>query len=165
MAEKLTALFNWMHGRESRLSKKMSGIASIIHLYRQKRYLNVCDNHRGMYLFIASCWGDAVKSLLNEWNSSIKLDFYFKMPWQLQEGKRNNKHDLTAHHLQDKCQEQNVNLYTWPLSTSPNHSTQSGGMHFWKIMQSFVFHVSLMAVVRRQFHDGKLALVEMIKDG
>ena len=64
---------------------------------------------------------------------------------------------FTARQLQEKCQEQNVDLYM-NLSALPKHLTVSHD-GLWKIMAKFGCPAKLIAMVR-QFHDDMLARVQ-----
>ena len=85
--------------------------ASIIHLYKRKRNHQVCDNHRGISLL--SIVGEILtKNLLNRLNAH--LDQKIHIP-ESQCGFRTDRRTIdmifTARQLQEKCQEQNVDLY------------------------------------------------------
>ena len=90
--------------------------ASIIHLYKRKRNPQVCDNHRGISLL--SIVGKIIvgkiltKILLNRLNAH--LDQKGLNP-ESHCGFRTDRGTIdmifTARQLQEKCQEQNVDLY------------------------------------------------------
>ena len=85
--------------------------ASIIHLYKRKGNSQVCDNHRG--IFLLSIAGKILaKILLNRLNAH--LDQAGLIPGsQCRFRKDRGTIDMifTARQLQEKCQEQNVDLY------------------------------------------------------
>ena len=65
---------------------------------------------------------------------------------------------FTARQLQEKCQEQNINLYmTFVDLTKAFDTTSREGL--WKIMAKFGRPPKFIAMVR-QFHDGMLAGVQ-----
>ena len=64
----------------------------------------------------------------------------------------------TARQLQEKCQEQNVDLYmTFVDLTKASDTVSRQGL--WKIMAKFGFPAKFIAIVQ-QFHDGMLAKVQ-----
>ena len=58
--------------------------AAIIHLYKRKGNSQVCDNHRGISLFI-SCWKDTSKILSNRLN--VRLNQTGLIPESVDSGK------------------------------------------------------------------------------
>ena len=85
--------------------------ASIIHLYKRKGSPQVCDNHRGISL-LCIAWKILAKILLNRLN--VHLDQTGLIP-ESQCGFKKDRGTVdmifTARQLQEKCQEQNVDLY------------------------------------------------------
>ena len=85
--------------------------ASIIHLYKRKGNPQVCDNHRGISL-LSIAGKILAKILLNRLN--VHLDQTGLIP-ESQCGFRKDRGTIdmifTARQLQEKCQEQNVDLY------------------------------------------------------
>ena len=67
---------------------------------------------------------------------------------------------FTARQLQEKCQEQNVDLYTIFVDLTKAFDTV-GCEGLWKIMAKFGCPAKFIAMVW-QFHDGMLARVQMI---
>ena len=65
---------------------------------------------------------------------------------------------FTARQLQEKCQEQNVDLYMTLVDLTKAFDTVSRE-GFWKIMAKFGCPAKFIAMVR-QFHDGMLARVQ-----
>ena len=68
MAEKLTELFQCMWRKEA-VPQDFTD-ASIIHLYKRKGNLQVCDNHRGISL-LSIAGNILVKVLLNRLNAHL----------------------------------------------------------------------------------------------
>ena len=62
---------------------------------------------------------------------------------------------FTARQLQEKCQEQNVDLYT--TFFDPTEAFDTDGL--WTIMAKFGCPAGFITM-ERQFHDGMLALVQ-----
>ena len=109
MAEKLTELFHCMWRKEA-IPQEFKD-ASIIHLYKRKGNPQVCDNHR--HISLLSIAGKILaKILLNRLNAH--LDQTGLIP-ESQCGFRKDRGTIdmifTARQLQEKCQEQNVDLY------------------------------------------------------
>ena len=65
---------------------------------------------------------------------------------------------FTARHLQQRCQEQNMDLYMTSVDLTKAFNTVSRE-GFWKIMAKFGCPTKFIAMVR-QFHDGILARVQ-----
>ena len=108
MAEKLTELFHCMWRKEA-IPQEFKD-ASIIHLYKRKGNPQVCDNHRGISL-LSIAGKILAKILLNRLN--VHLDQKGLIP-ESQCGFRKDRGTIdmifTARQLQEKCQEQNVDL-------------------------------------------------------
>ena len=109
MAEKLTELFHCMWRKEA-IPQEFKD-ASIIHLYKRKGNPQVCDNHRGISL-LSIARKILAKILLNRLNAHLDQMGLFP---ESQCGFRKDRGTIdmifTARKLQEKCQEQNVDLY------------------------------------------------------
>ena len=150
MAEKLTELFQCIWRKEA-IPQDFKD-ASIIHLYKRKGNPQVCDNHRGIsHLSIAG--KILAKILLNRLNAH--LDQAGLIP-ESQCGFRKDRGTIDmifkARQLQEKYQEQNVDLYmTFVDLTKAFDTVSRDGL--WKIMAKFGCPPRYIAMVR-QFHDG-----------
>ena len=156
MAEKLTELFHCMW-RKGAIPQEFKD-ASIIHLYKRKGNPQVCDNHRGISL-LSIAGKILAKILLNRLNAH--LDQTGLIP-ESQCGFRKDRGTIdmifTARQLQEKCQEQNVDLYmTFVDLTKAFDTVSRDGL--WKIMAKFGGPPRFIAMVR-QFHDGMQARVQ-----
>ena len=156
MAEKLTELFHCMWRKEA-IQQEFKD-ASIIHLYKRKGNPQVCDNHRGISL-LSVAGKILAKILLNRLNAH--LDQTGLIP-ESQCGFRKDRGTIdmifTARQLQEKCQEQNVDLYmTFVDLTKAFDTVSRDGL--WKIMAKFGCPPRFIAMVR-QFHDGMQARVQ-----
>ena len=156
MAEKLTELFQCMWRKEA-IPQDFKD-ASIIHLYKRKGNHQVCDNHRGISLLSIS--GKILaKILLNRLNAH--LDQAGLIP-ESHCGFRKDRGTIntifTARQLQEKCQEQNVDLYMTfvDLTKAFDYVSRDG---LWKRMAKFGCPPRYIAMVR-QFHDGMQARVQ-----
>ena len=156
MAEKLTELFHCMWRKEA-ISQEFKD-ASIIHLYKRKGNPQVCDNHRGISLL--SIAGKILANILMN-RLNVHLDQTGLIP-ESQCGFRKYRGTIdmifTARQLQEKCQEQNVDLYmTFVDLTKAFDTVSRDGL--WKIMAKFGCPPRFIAMVR-QFHDGMQARVQ-----
>ena len=87
-----------------------------------------------------------------------KLNEHLERSGLLPESQCGFRHDLYSRQLQEKCQEQNVDLYmTFVDLTKVFDTVSREGL--WKIMAKFGCPAKFIAVVR-QFHDGMLARVQ-----
>ena len=132
--------------------------ASIIHLYKRKGNPQVCDNHRGISL-LSIAGKILAKILLNRLNAY--LDQAGLIP-ESQCGFRKDRGTIdmifTARELQEKCQEQNVDLYmTFVDLTKAFDTVSRDGL--WKIMSKFGCPPRYITMVR-QFHDDMQARVQ-----
>ena len=146
MAEKLTELFQCMWRKD----------ASIIHLYKRKENPQVCDNHRGISL-LSIAGKILAKIILNRLNAH--LDQAGLIP-ENQCGFRKDRGTIdmifTARQLQEKCQEQNVDLYMTFVDLTKVFDTVSRD-ELWKIIAKFGCPTRYIAMV---FHDGMQARVQ-----
>ena len=131
--------------------------ATIIHLFKRKGNIQVCDNHRG--IFVLSIAGKILaRVLLNRLNEH--LEWSGLLP-ERQCGFRKNRGTIdmifTARQLQEKCQKQNVDLYTTFVDLTKAFDTVSRE-GLWKIMAKFGCPAKFIAMVW-QFH-GMLARVQ-----
>ena len=132
--------------------------ASIIHLFKRKGNPQLCDNHRGISLL--SVAGKVLaRVFLNRLNEHLEQS---RLPPESQCGFRKDRGTIdmifTAWHLQEKCQEQNMDLYmTFVDITKAFDTVSHEGL--WKIMAKFGCPTKFIAMVR-QFHDGMLARVQ-----
>ena len=132
--------------------------ASIIHLFKRKGNPQLCDNHRGISLL--SIAGKVLaRVLLNQLNEHLEQS---ELLPESQCGLRKDRGTIdmifTARHLQEKCQEQNMDLYMTFVDLTKAFDTFSRE-GLWKIMAKFGCPTKFIAMVR-QFHDGMLAWVK-----
>ena len=151
-----------MHVEKGGYPTRLQG-CPIIHLYKRKGNPQVCDNHRCISL--SSIAGKILaKLLLNRLNAH--LDQAGLIP-ESQCGFRKDRWTIdmtfTARQLQEKCQEQNVDLYVTFVDLIKAFDTVSlDGL--WKIMAKFGWlstqiHSNGAAVSCLSFHDGMQARV------
>ena len=135
--------------------------ASIVHLCKRKGNRQVCDNHRGISLL---CIAGKVlaRILLNRLIEHLEQGLLPES--QCGEGRKaRGTIDMVfaARQLQEKCQEQNVDLYTTFVDLTKAFDTVSRD-GLWKIMSKFGCPGKFIQVVR-QFHDGMKA--QVLDDG
>ena len=131
--------------------------ASIIHLYKRKGNRKVCNNHRGISLL--SIAGKVLaRVLLNRLIDHLENDH---LP-ESQCGFRKNRGTIdmvfAARQLQEKCQEQNTDLYSTFVDLTKAFDTVSRE-GLWRIMEKYGCPRKFIALTR-QFHDGMLARVQ-----
>ena len=131
--------------------------ASIIHLYKRKGNRQACDNHRGISLL--SIAGKVLaRVLLNRLIEHLEMGH---LP-ESQCGFRKNRGTIdmvfAARQLQEKCQEQNTDLYSTYVDLTKAFDTVSRE-GLWKIMSKYGCPSKFVTIVR-QFHDGMLARVQ-----
>ena len=130
--------------------------ATIIYLFKRKGDTQVCDKHRGTSLLsiAGKILARVLPNRLNEEHSGL-------LP-ESQCGFRKDRGTIdmifTARQLQEKCQEQNVDLYmTFVDLTKAFDTVSREGL--WKIMTKFGCPAKFIAKVR-QLHDGMIARVQ-----
>ena len=130
--------------------------ASAVHLYKRKGNRQACDNHRGISLLCIA--GKVLARILL--NRLIKHLENGLLP-ESQCGFRKERETIdivfAARQLQEKCQEQNVDLYTTFVYLTKAFDTVSRNV-LWSIMSKFGCPDKFITLVR-QFHDGMQAQV------
>lgn len=131
--------------------------ASIIHLYKRKGNRQDCNNHRGISL-LSIAGKILARLLLNRLTKHLNQGL---LP-ESQCGFRKNRGTVdmifAARQLQEKCQEQNVSLYSTYVDLTKAFDTVSRD-GLWKIMVKFGCPSTFILMVR-QFHDGMQARVQ-----
>ena len=134
MAEKLTELFQCMRKKEAIPQDFMD--ASIIHLYKRKGNPQVCDNHRDISL-LSIAGKIMAKILLNRLNAHLdKAGLIPESPCGFRKDSGTIDMIFTARQLEEKCQEQNVDLYMTFVDLTKAFDTLSRD-GLWKIMVKF----------------------------
>ena len=132
--------------------------ATIIHLFKRKGNPQVCDNHRGISLL--SIAGKVLaRVLLNRLNEHLERSGLLpESQWGFRKNRGTIDMIFIARQLQEKCQEQNVDVYmTFVDLTKAFDTVSREGL--WTIMAKFGCPAKFIAVVP-QFHDGMLARVQ-----
>ena len=154
----MTELFQIMWSKEA--SPQEFKDASIIHLFKRKGNPRLCDNHSGISLL--SIAGKVLaRVLLNRLNEHLEQSGLLS---ESQCGFRKDRGTIdmifTARQLQEKRQEQNMDLYMPFVDlTKTFHTISREGL--WKIMAKFGCPTKFIAMVS-QFHGSMLARVQMM---
>ena len=152
---KMTELFHIMWRNEA-ITQEFKD-ASIIHLFKREGNPQLCDNHRGILLSIAG--KVLARVLLNRLNEHLEQSGLLP---ESQCGFRKDRGTIdmifTARQPQEKCQEQNMDLYMTFVDLTKAFDTGSRE-GLWTIMAKSGCPTKLIAMVR-QFHDGMLARVQ-----
>ena len=135
---------------------------SINHLYKRKVNPQVCDHHRGISLLSIAGKIYMYTGKNSVESPNVHLDKKGLIP-ESQCGFRKDGGAIldmifTARQLQEKCQEQNVDLYITLVDLTKAFDTVSRG-GLWKIMAKFGCPPRFIAMVR-QFHDDMQARVQ-----
>ena len=152
----MTELFHIMWRKEA-IPQEFKD-ATIIHLFKRKGNPQLCGNHRGVSL-LSIAEKVLATVLLNRLNEHLEQSGLLP---ESQCGFRKDKGTIDmifkARQLQEKCQEQNINLYKTFVDLTKAFGTVNRES-FWKIMAKFGCPTKFIAMVR-QFHNGMLAWVQ-----
>ena len=154
LVQKLTELLQAMWLQEA-IPQEFKD-ASIIHLYKRKGNRQSCDNHRGISLLVIA--GKILaRVLLNRLILHMEDGHLPESQCGFRKGRGTSDMIFAARQLQEKCQEQNRDLYTTFVDLTKAFDTVSRE-GLWKIMTKFGCPGKFITMVR-QFHDGMLARV------
>ena len=142
----LTELFHIMWRKET-ISQEFKD-ATVIHLFKRKGNPQVCDNHRGISL-LSIAGKILARVLLNRLNEHLELSGLLPES-QCRFRKNRGTIDMifTARQLQEKCQEQNVDLYMTFVDLTKAFDSQSWGTleNYGKVWLSCQIHSNGAAV-------------------
>ena len=128
----------------------------VVHLYKRKRNRQSCDNHRGISLL--SIAGKALaRVLLNRLIEHLEGGLLPESQCGFRKERGTIDMVFAARQLQERCQEQNVGLYSTFVNLTKAFNTVSRE-GLWKIMAKYGRPQKFIAIVR-QFHDGMMARV------
>ena len=131
--------------------------ASIIHLYKRKGNRQACDNHRGISLL--SIAGKVLaRVLLNRLIEHLERGHLPESQCGFRKDRGTIDMVFAARQLQEKCQEQNTDLYSTYVDLTKAFDTVSRE-GLWRIMSKYGCPHKFITIVR-QFHDGMLARVQ-----
>uniref|UniRef100_A0A8C5PLD5 Reverse transcriptase n=1 Tax=Leptobrachium leishanense TaxID=445787 RepID=A0A8C5PLD5_9ANUR len=154
LVDKLTLLFQsfWNQGSLPQEFKD----ASIVHLYKRKGNRQVCDNHRGISL-LSIAGKILARVLLNRLTDHLEQGLLPETQCGFRKERGTVDMIFAARQLQEKCQEQNRELYTTFVDLTKAFDTVSRE-GLWRIMSKFGCPDRFILMVR-QFHDGMTACV------
>ena len=130
--------------------------ASIVHLFKKKGNRLVCDNHRGI-LLLSTAGKILARVLLNRLITHLEQGLLPETQCGFRKGRGTADMIFAARQLQEKCQEQNRELYTTFVDLTKAFDTVSR-KGLWRIMSKFGCPDIFILMVR-QFHDGMMAHV------
>uniref|UniRef100_A0A8C7Z6H7 Reverse transcriptase domain-containing protein n=1 Tax=Oryzias sinensis TaxID=183150 RepID=A0A8C7Z6H7_9TELE len=131
--------------------------ASIIHLYKRKGNRQACDNHRGISL-LSIAGKILAKLLLNRLTAHLDQGLLPESQCGFRKKRGTIDMVFAARQLQEKCQEQNVDLFSTYVDLTKAFDTVSRE-GLWKIMAKYGCPRKFITLVR-QFHDGMKARVQ-----
>ena len=130
----------------------------MVHIYKRKGNPQVCDNHRGISL-LSNAGKMLAGILLGRLGAHLgRAGLVPESQWGFRRDRGTIDMIFTAGQLQEKCQEQNVDLcVTFVDLTKAFDTVSRDGL--WKMVAGFGCPPRYMAMVR-QFHDGMQARVQ-----
>ncbi|XP_069960323.1 RNA-directed DNA polymerase from mobile element jockey [Cherax quadricarinatus] len=155
LVEKLHQLFQlvWQHETVPQDFKD----ASIMHLYKRKGNRQACDNHRGISL-LSIAGKTLARVLLNRLNEHLEQGLLPESQCGFRKDRGTIDMVFAARQLQEKCQEQNADLYSTYVDLTKAFDTVSRE-GLWIIMAKYGCPKTFITIVR-QLHDGMLARVQ-----
>ncbi|XP_063970828.1 uncharacterized protein LOC135157816 [Lytechinus pictus] len=155
LCKKLHQLFQqiWQHETVPQDFKD----ASIIHLYKRKGNRQACDNHRGISL-LSIAGKILARVLLHRLTVHLEQGLLPESQCGFRKARGTVDMVFAARQLQEKCQEQNADLYSTYVDLTKAFDTVSRE-GLWRIMAKYGCPRKFIAIVR-QLHDGMLARVQ-----
>ena len=152
MRQRLTTVFQAMWDAEQ-LPQDFKD-ATVVHIYKHKGDRHSCDNHRGIAL-LSSAGKILARVLLNRLLKHLEQGLLPESQSGFRKARGTTDMIFSARQLQEKCQEQNIDLYTVfiDLTKAFDYISRDG---LWKIMAKFGCSRKFINVIR-QFHDGMKA--------
>ena len=155
LTEKLHQLFQliWQHETVPQDFKD----ATIIHLYKRNGNRQAYDNHRGISL-LSIAGKILARVLLNRLTAHLEQGLLPESQCGFRKARGTVDMVFAARQLQEKCQEQNADLYSTYVDLTKAFDTVSRE-GLWRIMVRYGCPRKFIAIVR-QLHDGILARVQ-----
>ena len=154
LVEKLTDLFQSLWTLEA-VPQEFKD-AFIIHLYKRKGNRQSCDNHRGISL-LSIAGKILARILLNRLNVHLDQGLLPESQCGFRKDRATTDMVFTVRQLQEKCQEQNADLYMAFVDLTKAFDTVSRE-GLWKIMAKYGCPDKFISMVRK-LHDGMMASV------
>lgn len=155
LVEKLHHLFELIWDQE-KVPQDLKD-ASIIHLYKRKGNRQACNNHRGISLL--SIAGKTLACvLLNRLIKHLEDGLLPESQCSFRKNRGTIDMVFAARQLQEKCQEQNSNLYSTYVDLTKAFDTVSRE-GLWRIMAKYGCPTKFIIIIR-QLHDGMQARVQ-----
>ena len=131
--------------------------ASIIHLYKRKGNRQDCNNHRGISL-LSIAGKILARILLNRLMKHLEEGLLPESQCGFRKERGTIDMVFAARQLQEKCQEQNVDLYSTYVDLTKAFDTVSR-KGLWRIMAKYGCPPKFITIVRL-LHDGMMARVQ-----
>ena len=155
LTEKLHQLILLMWQQET-IPQKFKD-ASTIHLYKRKGNHQVCDNHRGISL-LSIAGKILARILLNRLTTHLDQGLLPESQCGFRKERGTTDMVFAARQLQEKCQEQNSDLFSTYVDLTKAFDTVSRE-GLWKIMAKYGCPRKFISMVQ-QFHAGMKAQVQ-----
>ena len=131
--------------------------ATIIHLYKRKGNRRDCNNHRGISL-LSIAGKILARILLNRLMNHLEQGHLPESQCGFRKERGTTDMVFAARQLKEKCQEQNVDLYSTFVDLTKAFDTVSRE-GLWKIMAKYSCPAKFITIVRL-LHDGMMARVQ-----
>ena len=131
--------------------------ASIIHLYKRKGNRQDCNNHRGISL-LSIAGKILARILLNRLMKHLEQGLLPESQCGFRKERGTIDMVFAARQLQEKCQEQNVDLYSTYVDLTKAFDTVSRE-GLWRIMAKYGCPPKFISIIRL-LHDGMMARVQ-----
>ena len=131
--------------------------ASIVHLYKRKGNRQSCDNHRGISL-LSIAGKILARVLLNRLIVHLENGLLPESQCGFRKERGTVDMVFAARQLQEKCQEQNVDLYSTYVDLTKAFDTVSRD-GLWRIMSKYGCPEKFVSIIR-QLHQGMQARVQ-----
>lgn len=155
LTEKLHQLYSLMW-KEETIPQDFKD-ASIIHLYKRKGNRQACDNHRGISL-LSIAGKILARILLNRLTAHLDQGHLPESQCGFRKERGTTDMVFAARQLQEKCQEQNADLFSTYVDLTKAFDTVSRE-GLWKIMAKYGCPRKFISLVS-QFHEGMQARVQ-----
>jgi len=131
--------------------------ASVIHLYKRKGNRQDCNNHRGISL-LSIAGKILARILLNRLMTHLEQGFLPESQCGFRKERGTADMVFAARQLQEKCQEQNLDLFSTYVDLTKAFDTVSRE-GLWRIMAKYGCPPKFVTIVRL-LHDGMMARVQ-----